>query len=131
MAGAKRGRAYKIILAIISLLIGLVIFLFATSHSPNRNLIEKMADRLTLTEQSYTVLLGIAAIFGLLGVAEFVIGVKTYTDASSSGNSDQNIEMEFWQSIKNSSNPEDYRAYLNKYPAGYFADIARNRLQGC
>lgn len=43
------------------------------------------------------------------------------TDSSS-------IELSFWDSIKNSSNPEDFRAYLAQYPKGKFESLARNRL---
>jgi hypothetical protein len=38
-------------------------------------------------------------------------------------------EIAFWDSVKNSSNPEDFRAYLKKYPNGEFAELAKNRLQ--
>jgi len=34
----------------------------------------------------------------------------------------------FWNSIKDSKNPEDFRSYLKKYPKGEFTDLARNRL---
>ncbi len=39
------------------------------------------------------------------------------------------IELSFWDSVKNSDNPEDFRAYLNKYPKGQFKAIAHNRLK--
>lgn len=39
------------------------------------------------------------------------------------------IELSFWDAIKNSSNPEDYKAYLDKYPDGQFASIAKLRVQ--
>jgi TPR repeat protein len=39
------------------------------------------------------------------------------------------IELAFWDSIKFSTNPADYQAYLDKYPDGAFASIARLRLQ--
>ena len=38
------------------------------------------------------------------------------------------IELAFWDSIKTSANPEDFRAYLERYPQGNFAGIARNRI---
>jgi len=38
------------------------------------------------------------------------------------------IELSFWDSIKSSSNLEDFRAYLDKYPEGQFAAIARNKI---
>jgi uncharacterized caspase-like protein len=37
-------------------------------------------------------------------------------------------EIAFWDSVKNSTNAEDFRAYLKKYPNGEFADLAKNRL---
>jgi hypothetical protein len=39
------------------------------------------------------------------------------------------IELAYWESIRNSRNPEDFRAYLRKYPRGDFASLAANRLQ--
>ena len=38
------------------------------------------------------------------------------------------IELSFWDTIKTSSNPDDFKAYLEKYPDGQFAVLARNRL---
>jgi hypothetical protein len=38
------------------------------------------------------------------------------------------IELSFWDSIKGSTNSDDFRAYLEKYPDGQFAVLARNRL---
>src|SRR5258707_15166604 len=38
------------------------------------------------------------------------------------------IEREFWVSVRDSSRPEDIRAYLDKYPNGNFAPLGRNRL---
>ena len=37
------------------------------------------------------------------------------------------IELAYWDSIKDSSSAEDYKAYLKKYPNGLFADIAKRR----
>jgi hypothetical protein len=39
------------------------------------------------------------------------------------------IELAFWESIKNSKDPSDYRAYLKNYPQGMFAELAGNRLK--
>jgi peptidoglycan hydrolase-like protein with peptidoglycan-binding domain len=38
-------------------------------------------------------------------------------------------ELAFWDSIKDSDNPADYRAYLQTYPQGRFAALARVRAQ--
>ncbi len=39
------------------------------------------------------------------------------------------IELSFWDTIKNSTNPEDFKGYLEKYPDGQFASLARSRAQ--
>ena len=39
------------------------------------------------------------------------------------------VELMFWETIKASSDPEDFKAYLAKYPNGQFADLARRRAQ--
>lgn len=38
------------------------------------------------------------------------------------------VELAFWNSIKDSTNPADFSAYLQQYPAGSFAGLARNRI---
>ncbi len=47
--------------------------------------------------------------------------------ASAAG--DTEAELLFWQSVKDSQDAADFEAYLKQYPAGRFADIARNRLK--
>lgn len=37
-------------------------------------------------------------------------------------------ELTFWNSIKDSENPDMFRAYLNKFPEGTFAELARLNL---
>jgi uncharacterized caspase-like protein len=48
--------------------------------------------------------------------------------AGPSADTTLNIEREFWASVRESNRPEDIRAYLDKYPNGNFAALARNRL---
>lgn len=38
-------------------------------------------------------------------------------------------ELSFWETIRNSQNPAEYRAYLDAYPNGRFAALARTREQ--
>ena len=38
------------------------------------------------------------------------------------------LEREFWVSVRDSNRADDIQAYLDKYPAGTFAPLARNRL---
>ena len=39
------------------------------------------------------------------------------------------IELEFWNSTKNSSDVDDFKEYLAKYPNGAFAGLARNKIR--
>ena len=38
------------------------------------------------------------------------------------------FELSYWETIKNSSNADDFKAYLEKYPDGQFASLAKNRI---
>jgi len=40
------------------------------------------------------------------------------------------FELSYWETIKNSTNPADFKAYLAQYPAGRFASLARIRAGG-
>jgi len=39
------------------------------------------------------------------------------------------MELAFWDTIKNSTNPDDFKSYLDKYPDGQFAALAKSRAQ--
>lgn len=41
---------------------------------------------------------------------------------------DDKAEMAFWDSIKDSKNPDEYKAYLDTYPKGKFSALARVRM---
>ncbi|MGO4332384.1 SUMF1/EgtB/PvdO family nonheme iron enzyme [Cupriavidus sp. 2TAF22] len=43
--------------------------------------------------------------------------------------SDEQYELTFWESIKNSNFSSDYEAYLKAYPNGRFAPLARARIE--
>jgi adenylate cyclase len=38
------------------------------------------------------------------------------------------VELVFWQSVQGSDDDAEYRIYLERYPNGAFADLARARL---
>lgn len=44
-------------------------------------------------------------------------------------NSDEQYELTFWESIKNSNFASDYEAYLKQYPNGRFAALAKARIE--
>jgi TPR repeat protein len=50
------------------------------------------------------------------------------TRSAATGAATPSVELDFWDSVKGSSDPADFNAYLKKYPNGDFADLARNRI---
>ena len=69
-------------------------------------------------------------VYGSLGGAVIAL-VPGPAEATSnlSMASEANLEIVFWQSIKNEKNPQLFQAYLNRYPNGAFAEIARINLR--
>ncbi len=49
--------------------------------------------------------------------------------AASASTAAKDFELDFWDSIKNEKNPRLFQSYLNRYPSGAFADIARIKLE--
>jgi hypothetical protein len=39
------------------------------------------------------------------------------------------FELSYWETIKNSSNADDFKAYLARYPQGQFVELAKNRIE--
>jgi hypothetical protein len=42
-----------------------------------------------------------------------------------------NVDALFWDSIKTSDEPADYRAYIEKFPDGVFVKLAQTVLRPC
>ncbi len=38
------------------------------------------------------------------------------------------FELSYWETIKNSTDPKDFKSYLEKYPNGHFVELARRRV---
>lgn len=55
--------------------------------------------------------------------------VTTPRPAALSGEAGLAVELSFWESVKNSGDPEEFAAYLKKYPEGAFAELARIRMR--
>jgi hypothetical protein len=49
--------------------------------------------------------------------------------ASSEIGAGDEIELEYWRTVKDSQHAEDLGAYLERYPEGVFADLARARVE--
>jgi hypothetical protein len=53
----------------------------------------------------------------------------TSTTAKKDTSIDSSYEILFWESIKNSGNVDDFKAYLEQYPNGVFVSLAKNKLK--
>ncbi len=62
--------------------------------------------------------------------AERAAAVPVVTGSAGSSDAQASLEREFWSSVKDSRNPQDYQAYLEQFPSGTFARLARNRIDG-
>jgi hypothetical protein len=71
-------------------------------------------------------------VYGSLGGA--IVPLVPTKDAErskeSATNEQANFEITFWNSIKGEKNPRLFESYLNRYPNGEFADIARITMDG-
>jgi hypothetical protein len=72
-------------------------------------------------------------IYGSLGGSVVALVPAKADDSVSSGRpkatEEANLEITFWNSIKDDRNPRLFEAYLKRYPNGAFADIARINLE--
>ena len=51
------------------------------------------------------------------------------SSAAASDRARGSAEIVFWQSVSKSKDPDDFIAYLETYPNGAFAALARNKLK--
>ncbi|MGB0928093.1 MAG: caspase family protein [Pikeienuella sp.] len=68
------------------------------------------------------------AIWTAGGVDGLTIVSAAEVTESAGGGDDAGVELAFWRSTESGGQAADYRAYLDAYPDGIFAAIARNRL---
>ncbi|HWT29650.1 MAG TPA: adenylate/guanylate cyclase domain-containing protein [Propylenella sp.] len=54
--------------------------------------------------------------------------LETVTPSATADTDETNVELVFWQSVQASNDDAEYRIYLQRYPNGAFADLARARL---
>ncbi len=60
---------------------------------------------------------------------ELVLSVVPAGKQSAGSTNQEPFEITFWQSIKESKDVEDFKAYLKEYPSGRFAPLARLRVE--
>ncbi len=65
-------------------------------------------------------------------ITDFVAGLPRYvepgTAMAASSVAPTSIDLAFWDSVKSSTNPADFQAYLQKFPSGNFESLASSRL---
>ena len=55
-------------------------------------------------------------------------GYYVFKSGENDDKDNTNLELAFWNGVKDSRNPADLRAYLEQYPQGVFVKLAQNRL---
>jgi hypothetical protein len=66
----------------------------------------------------------------LLAIVVLLLATVQQVVASSGYPADQSeLDLAFWNSIKDSTRASEYQAYLNKFPNGTFAELARDRVK--
>ncbi len=68
-------------------------------------------------------------ISAVVAAALVVAGSMTTSPAFAQGAAGEAADTMFWDSVKNSKDPDEVRAYLDKFPNGLFAPLARIRLR--
>ena len=56
-------------------------------------------------------------------------GVTTPSMAGSNTSVTQELELVYWKDVRDSDDPEDLQGFLEKFPTGIYADLARRRLR--
>ena len=56
------------------------------------------------------------------------IPAPTTAPGNVGGIDSSSFELSYWDTVKNSTDPNDFKAYLEKYPNGQFAALAKNRV---
>jgi serine/threonine-protein kinase len=56
-------------------------------------------------------------------------GVGGLTSPSMSSTVTQELELVYWKDIKDSTETEEFQSFLEKFPAGIYAELARKRLR--
>lgn len=60
--------------------------------------------------------------------ASVISNYESYMVGTNSGNS-ESAELVFWNSIKDSMDPQEFQSYIQKYPTGNFVSIAQSRIE--
>ena len=74
------------------------------------------------------VLVAAVAGLGVFGADAVLAQSASSATAENAASASDAIEIEYWQSIKDSKDPADFETYLKKFPNGHFTDLAWKRL---
>jgi serine/threonine-protein kinase len=65
----------------------------------------------------------------LTGTGSTSSGTSTSTSGTSGSVITQELELVYWKDIKESEDVEDFQGFLQRFPTGIYADLARRRLK--
>jgi hypothetical protein len=134
-AAAMRSGAPWLLAAVSLLLTLLFPVLFAAGgdlYEPSGDGIITAAVRQASDDGPAVALMGLIALptfYGVqIGLIVWAIKLLRATPAKRTSQA-TDAEVVFWQSMKDSSNVDDFAAYLEQFPDGVFAPLARNRVR--
>ena len=55
-------------------------------------------------------------------------GVKAEASARTSATGSQEVELEFWRAIKDGNDPDDFELYVQQFPNGIYAALAKRKI---
>ncbi len=62
-------------------------------------------------------------------ISESILGKQTPIAPRTNAATDPALELAFWDAVKDSTDPADFQAYLDQYPNGAFAALAKIRIK--
>ena len=64
----------------------------------------------------------------LPSISPSVAAAKTDATKGTSATGSQEVELEFWRAIKDGNDPDDFELYVQQFPAGIYAALAKRKI---
>ena len=107
------------------------LFKLRWSGSPGSGFLAAAAERHTSRKEGRTQMKALVWFWAVLGISLCTAagaGAQTPASAGATPADAGGVEVVFWQTIRNSTNPAEFEAYLEQFPNGVFRALAQARL---
>ena len=79
-------------------------------------------------ESDKTVVGSLADLGSIAKPAPQVAGARAEASARTSATGSQEVELEFWRAIKDGNDPDDFELYVQQFPNGIYAALAKRKI---